>query len=95
MQYKSLAKMKEAENEYIFYDNELKVFTASPEYNGEAKIEYSLFVKVYETAKYFFLYETNNQVFAVDKSTVEDGSASQIRAVLTEAINGKYIICKY
>ena len=87
--------MKEAENEYVFYDNEVKAFTASTEYNGEAKMEYSLFVKVYETSKYYFIYKTNNQVFAVDKSTVEDGSVSQIRAVLTEAINGKYIICKY
>ena len=44
IQYKSLANMKEAENEYVFYDNEVKAFTASAEYNGEAKIEYSLFV---------------------------------------------------
>ena len=87
--------MKEAENEYVFYDNEIKAFTASTEYNGEAKIEYSLFVKVYETSKYFFLYQTNNHVFVVDKSTVEGGNINDIRTVLAGAINGKYIICKY
>ena len=95
IQYKSLAKMKEAENNYVFHNNEIKVFTASAEYNGEAKIEYSLFVKVYETSRYFFLYQTNNQVFVVNKSTVENGSVHDIRAVLSGAIKGKYVICKY
>ena len=41
IQYKALAKMKDAENEYIFCNNVLKVFTKSQEYNGEAEIEYS------------------------------------------------------
>ncbi len=95
MQYKSLAKMKDAENEYIFCDNVLKVFTKSQEYNGEAEIEYSLFVKVYETTQYLFLYQTNNQVFIVDKSTVEGGTAEDIRNKLSTYVKNKYIICKY
>ena len=79
IRYKALAKMKDAENEYIFCDNVLKTFTKSQEYNGEAEIEYSLFVKVYETTKYLFLYQTNNQVFIVDKNTVEGGTIEEIR----------------
>ena len=95
IQYKSLAKMQNVENEYIFCDNVLKTFTKSQEYNGEAEIEYSLFVKVYETSKYLFLYQTNNQVFIVDKSTVEGGTVEEIRKKLSTFVKDKYIICKY
>ena len=42
IQYKSLSKMKDIENEYIFYNEKLKAVTKSEEYNGEAEIEYSL-----------------------------------------------------
>ena len=94
-QYKSLAKMKETENEYIFCDNVLKTFTKSNEYNGEAEIEYSLFVKVYETSQYLFLYQTNNQVFIVDKSTIENGTVEEIRSKLSAFVKDQYIICKY
>jgi hypothetical protein len=95
IQYKSMAKMKYAENEYVFCDNVLKSFTKSQEYNGEAEIEYTLFVKVYETTKYLFLYQTNNQVFIIDKSTIEGGTAKDIRNKLSFYVKDKYIICKY
>ncbi|MBR4863939.1 MAG: YcxB family protein [Oscillospiraceae bacterium] len=95
IQYKSLAKMQNVENEYMFGDNVLKVFSKSQEYNGEAQIEYSFFVKVYETTKYLFLYKTNNQVFVVDKSTIEGGTVEEIRNKLSAFVKDKYIICKY
>ena len=95
IQYKSLAKMQNVENEYMFSDNVLKVFSKSQEYNGEAQIEYSFFVKVYETTKYLFLYETNNQVFVVDKSTIEGGTVEEIRNKLSAFVKDKYILCKY
>ena len=95
IQYKALAKMKNAENEYAFCDDVLKAITKSEEYNGEAKIEYSLFVKIYETSKYFFLYQTNNQVFIVDKNTIEGGTIEEIRNKLSLYVKDKYIICKY
>ena len=95
IQYKSLAKMQNVENQYIFCDNVLKTFTKSQEYNGEAEIEYSLFVKVYETTKHLFLYQTNNQVFIVDKNTVEGGTIEEIRNKLSAFVKDKYILCKY
>ncbi|MBQ1989260.1 MAG: YcxB family protein [Clostridia bacterium] len=95
MQNKALAKMKNAQNEYVFCDNILKAFTKSDEYSGEAEIEYSLFVKVYETSKYLFFYQTNNQVFIVDKSTIEGGTVEEIRNKLSAFIKDKYILCKY
>ena len=95
IRYKALAKMKDAENQYIFCDNVLKTFTKSQEYNGEAEIEYSLFVRVYETTKYLFLYQTNNQVFIVAKNTIEGGTVEDIRNKLSLYVKDKYIICKY
>ena len=95
IRYKALAKMKDAENEYIFCDNVLKTFTKSQEYNGEAEIEYSLFVKVYETSRHLFLYQTNNQVFIIDKNTIEGGTAENIRNKLSSFVKDKYVICKY
>ena len=95
IRYKALAKMKDAENEYIFCDNVLKTFTKSQEYNGEAEIEYSLFVKVYETSRHLFLYQTNNQVFIIDKNTIEGGTAEDIRNKLSSFVKDKYVICKY
>ena len=95
IRYKALAKMKETENSYVFCDDVLKVFTKSPEYTGEAEVEYSVFVRVYETSKYFFLFQTNNQAFLVDKSTIEGGTAEDIKNRLTTLGKGKYILCKY
>ena len=95
IQYKSLAKMQNVENQYIFCDDVLKTFTKSQEYNGEAEIEYSSFVKVYETSRHLFLYQTNNQVFIVDKNTVEGGTTDDIKNKLSFYVKDKYIICKY
>ena len=87
--------MQNVENQYIFCDDVLKTFTKSQEYNGEAEIEYSLFVKLYETSKYLFLYQTNNQVFIVDKSTIEGGTVEEIRNKLSAFVKDKYFLCKY
>jgi hypothetical protein len=95
IKYKSLAKMKDAENEYVFCDDELRVLTRGEEYSGESVLKYSVFVKAYETSRYFFLFQPQNQVFAVDKSTIENGTQKDIRDKLTSSIAGKYIVCKY
>lgn len=95
IQHKAMAKMQNIENQYVFYDNVLKIFTKGQEYNGEAEINYSLFVRAYETNDYLFLYQTNNQVFIVNKRTVEGGTAGDIRSRLTSYLKDKYIICKY
>lgn len=95
IQYKSLAKMQGTENNYIFSDSVLKIQSESKAYSGESEIEYAMIQKVYETSGYFFLYITKNQVFIVDKSTVEGGSHEDIRNKLGEYLKGKYIICKY
>lgn len=95
IQYKSLAKTKESVNEYIFCDKSFNIKTQSEEHIGETKIEYSMIWKAYETSRYFFVYLTKNQVFIIDKSTVEGGAAEDIRNKLVEFLNDKYITCKY
>ncbi len=95
VRYKALAKMKTAENEYIFYDNSFKIFAKNEVYNGEADIEYSLLVCAYETSKYFFLYQTNNQAFIVDKSTLVGGTAEEIKSKLSYFLKNKYFVCRY
>ena len=95
VRYNALAKMKQTENEYKFTDEKIFVTTTGAEYNAEAEIEYSLFVKVYETTNYLFLYQTNNQVFIVDKSTIEGGTVEEIRNKLSAFVKNKYIVCKY
>ena len=95
LRYRALEKMKDIENNYLFKDNALKVSSKSEEYSGEAEIEYSLFIKVYETSAYFFLFQPNNQAFIIDKSTIEGGSADDIRNKLTSFVKNKYFICRY
>lgn len=95
IQYRSLAKMKDTENNYIFTENTLKIQTKSEVHSGESEIEYAMIQKVYETSGYFFIYITGNQVFIVDKSTVEGGSHDDIRNKLGDYLKDKYIICKY
>ena len=95
VRYNALANFKGAENEYVFGDDSLKISTSTKEYNGEAKIEYSMFIKAYETSKYFFLYQTVDQIYIVDKSTLEGGTAEEISEKLKSVLNKKYFVCKY
>jgi hypothetical protein len=95
IQYRSLGKFQNIENEYIFYDTALKVFSKSREYSWEAELRYSLIVKVYETSRYLFLYRTDRQVFPVDKSTIDTAAVEEIRNTLSAFVKEKYIICKY
>ena len=95
IKYNAQVKMKDAKNEYIFYDDMIKASTEGDEFNGETKIEYSLFVKAYETNEYFFIYITKRQAFMVDKSTIEGGTAADIRKKLIFYLGDKYIVCNY
>lgn len=95
IRYRSVAKMQMAENEYLFCDDVLKAFSKSSEYSGEAEMNYSLFIKVYETSEYLFLYQADNRVYIVDKNTVEGGTVGEIRNKLCAFVKEKYIICKY
>lgn len=95
IRYRSLANLRNACNEYTFTEDSLLVTTQSAEYDGKAEIAYALFVKAYETSSFLFLFQTNNQVLLVNKSTLTGGTIEEIRNKLCLYLNQKYIICKY
>ena len=92
--YKAQGKLKDAENTYTFGENSVHIVSQAEQYTGEAQVEYGLFIKVYETSEYFFVYQTKSQVYLVDKSTIQGGTAEEIRNRLSGAVK-KYVICKY
>lgn len=92
IRYHAMSKMKEIANEYIFYDDQLHVSSNSEDYHGTAEIKYDLFVRVYETSRYLFLYETKNQVFLVEKSTLSGGTIEELRKKFAK---GRYVLCNY
>ena len=95
IQYKGLHRMKLLENEYIFCEEHIRVFSRGEEYNGEAELRYTMIPKVMETSEYYFIYQSNNQVFVVDKATVTNGSISELSEKLKSSIKGKYVTCRY
>lgn len=95
IQYKALGNMREAENTFLFYDTSVRIFSTGQSYQGEAEALYTLFVRVYETSRYFVLVQANNAAFLVDKTTIVNGTAEDIRARLVTAAGNKYKLCSY
>ena len=95
IQYRSLAKMRETVNRYVFGEDDVRVYTSGQALQGESKLEYTLFVKAYETTKYLFLYQTGNQVYIVEKATLEGGTAEELRGKFLPYLENKYVICNY
>lgn len=93
--YNAMGNMKGVENTYVFYDDCFRHTTNSEVYSGEAESQYTVLVRVYETGRYFFLYQTKRQVIIVDKQTMEEGAALQLRQKLSAVFGKKYIICRY
>ena len=95
VQYRALDKMKGVENEYTFCDDGISITSKHELYNGAAELKYAMIPKVMETSEYLFIYQSKNQVFIVDKSTITGGSIEQIRQKLIPHVKKKYIVCKY
>ena len=93
--YKSSKSLEGGENEYVFYENEVKITSLTKTMNSESRIEYAHFVRAAETSKYFFLFISGSQAFIVDKQTVGTNEASLIRNKLAESLGKKYVICRY
>ena len=93
--FHNMKNMKNTEVEYCFGDDAVVTASKNAEYSGESTLAYTLFVKAFETSAYWFLYQTNNQVFVVDKSTVTGGTVEELRAKLSSYLDKKYILCNY
>ena len=48
--------------------------------------------KAIETLDYLFIFQTRNQTFIVDKSTIVNGTIDDIRAKLIQYPHTKYIV---
>lgn len=95
IQYKALGNMREAENTFLFFDTSMRILSTGQSYQGEAEALYTLFVRVYETSRYFVLLQANNTAFLVDKTTIVNGSAEDIRVRLMTVVGNKYKFCNY
>ena len=95
IQYKSLGKLADIENEFVFYDDVIKITSNNTEYSGEAELKYTVIPKVMETTKYLFIFQNRRQVYAIDKSTLTNGTMEDIRRKLKNYVNNKYIMCRY
>lgn len=91
---KSLSQYIGMRQEFVFADYEMSETTSSEKFNGTSRLKYSAVHKVMETSKYFFVYQTDNSVYIVDKSTLSGGTVEELRAKLSPAVK-KYVVCKY
>lgn len=95
LQYRSLAKMRDAENDFVFGDTEITVKTVGDGIEGESRLCYDNVFKAAETSRYFFIYQSKVHLLVVDKSTAEDGGAEAISEKLKKTLGDRYVRCKY
>lgn len=95
IRYKSVDKFVNLQNNFIYTEKNMIVSSDMGDYSGTTNIEYSILFKVMETSEYFFVFIQKQQVFLVDKSTVQGGTIEDVREVIKNALGKQYIICKY
>jgi len=95
LQYRAMSQMQGTVNRYCFRDEEIVASSQGAAYSGEGRIPYSMLVRAAETSRYFFLWQTKNQVYIVDKRTITDGDPAWIRGKLQGLLGKKYVLCKY
>ena len=94
-QYAALNQMKNVVNEYLFREDGIQITSKGDLYAGEAELKYPMIPKVMETSAYLFIYQSKNQVFIVDKSTITGGTVEDLRKKLQPFVKKKYILCRY
>ena len=93
--YKNAGTMADMRKNFIFREKELYVESSGEMYQGESTVQYSLLFKAMETGAYFFIYLTKSQIYIVDKSTLEGGTAEDIRSAMSAVLGEKYMVCDY
>lgn len=95
LQYRRYQKLGETKNEYSFGEEEFKVTSVNGQgMTGESVLQYSIVFKVMETDSFFFIYINKLHVYAVDKSTVANGTAHDLHKLLSSKI-ANYVVCNY
>ena len=95
LQYKRMGNFSEVENVFVFTDDQVTISQNKEGYDGTAVLRYDMIYKVYETSDYFFLYQNKNAAYIVDKSTISNSEAEQIREKISAAVGKTYRVCKY
>ncbi len=93
--YKNAGKIADMRKYFVFRDTDFHVQSSGEKYEGESTVQYSLLFKTMETGAYFFIYLTKSQFYIVDKSTLEGGSAEDIRSAMSAVLGEKYVVCDY
>ncbi|MBR3299177.1 MAG: YcxB family protein [Clostridia bacterium] len=92
--YDRLGNYRDCRYDYEFRD---ELFTIRSSLEGEDAVgsrSYDSVARVIETSEYFFIYQTANNALAVDKSTIEGGTAEDIRAKLAPGLGKSYVLRK-
>ena len=71
IQYKSLSKMMDLGNDYIFRDEDFTAQTASEEFSGDSVVKYSFLYKAFETKDYFFLFQNKRSLRSIHWSSLQ------------------------
>ncbi len=95
LRYKRMGKLAGIRNEYVFTDTHMDVTSSGEGYTGAATAQYELLRRVYETDACLYLYVDGNRCYIVDKSTLQGGTAEELRALLVRFVGRKYIRCNY
>lgn len=84
------------ENEFVFNEDAFTTYQHGSSSDGNNTIKYSALWKVFETKDFFYIHLTKNQVYMVEKATLEGGSAYDLRELLIKNVGiSKYKLkCK-
>ena len=78
----------------VFCNEQIHIFTDSEEINDKNTIPYKFITKVYETNKNIYLLVDRSSLFFIDKGKFINGSPEELREMLLDKFENKYIICK-
>lgn len=95
MMFKDSQRLAEMPRNFVFREDTMSVEMSGEMYQGDSTVRYALMFKAMETGAYFFIYLTKSQLYIVDKSTLEGGSAEEIRNALSAVLGKKYTVCDY
>ena len=80
-------------NTYLFTDSEVIVESTSPSMTEQARANYELFERIFETNDMFYLFITKQQAFLVQKDDLVGGTALDLRNMIQKsAASNRYII---
>lgn len=93
--YKSLGRLADTQMYFRFRKTEFSVISDVDGHSESTTLKYDMIRKVAETSKYFFVYPANGSLYTIDKSTIQNGNAELLKALLVSGPSVKYIKCRY